>query len=80
MNEVAYQQKIYMFISKTFGDDVKHIVEFTDGCSSQFRSRHTTLDLSYARKDFGVNIQRLYFETSHGKGPSDGEGRVKKVL
>ena len=42
--------------------------EFTDGCASQYKSRHCFGDLSFGKVDFGYEIIRNYFETSHAKG------------
>ena len=35
-------------------------------------------DLSYGLKNGKINLQRNYFGSCHGKGPSDGEGGVVK--
>ena len=51
-------------------------IEFNDGCAAQFESI----------KSFGLFSKRsihtdtVYFESSHGKGPSDGVGGVIKSL
>ena len=42
--------------------------EFTDGCASQYKSRHCFGNLSFGKVDFGYEIIRNYFETSHAKG------------
>lgn len=52
--------------------------EFTDGCASQYKSRHCFGDLSFGKVDFGYEIIRNYFETSHAKGVQDAaEGLIK---
>ena len=48
--------------------------EWTDGCSSQYKSRHCMGDVSHSIADFGFPTIRNYFETSHAKGPQDGAG------
>ncbi|XP_063425376.1 uncharacterized protein LOC134708659 [Mytilus trossulus] len=54
---------------------VDHMHEFTDGCSSQYKSRHCLGSLSTAIPDFGYKIfHRHFFETSHAKGPQDAAG------
>ncbi|CAG2251770.1 MAO [Mytilus edulis] len=53
---------------KSINYDMKTMHEFTDGCATQYKSRHCFGDLSYAKQDFGFNIVRNYFETSHAKG------------
>lgn len=46
---------------------VKMMHEWTDGGSTQYKSRHSVAD-------FGYPTIRNYFETSHAKGPQDGAG------
>ena len=43
------------------------IHEFTDGCAGQYKSEHTFAD-------FGCQIDRHFFETSHAKGEQDAAG------
>lgn len=58
--------------------DVKTVHEYTDGCASQYKSRHCVGDISYSKKDFGYNTVRNYFETSHAKGTQDAAGGLIK--
>jgi len=53
---------------------VKMMHEWTDGCSTQYKSRHCMGDTSHSVADFGFPTIRNYFETSHAKGPQDGPG------
>ena len=46
------------------GYKVELLHEFTDGCSAQYKSRHTIGDLSYSQDDLGYNTCRNIFETS----------------
>ena len=49
--------------------------EFTDGCSSQCKSRHCLGDLSFETTEYGYKVfHRNFFETSHAKGPQDAAG------
>jgi hypothetical protein len=44
----------------------------TDGCSSQYKSRHCLGDLSFATTEYGYKVfHRNFFKTSHAKGPQD---------
>ena len=58
------------------GVEIVRDIEFNDGCAAQFKSI----------KSFGlfskrsIHTDRVYFESSHGKGPSDGVGGVIKSL
>ena len=53
---------------------VNKVHEFTDGCSAQYKSKHTFGDLSYCLADFGCQVDRHFFETSHAKGEQDAAG------
>ncbi|XP_014676865.1 PREDICTED: uncharacterized protein LOC106816757 [Priapulus caudatus] len=58
--------------------NLKHEVQFTDGCSSQYKSRLPFRHISEAVALFGVPITRCFFGSRHGKGPSDGVTGVVK--
>ena len=53
-----------------------HDIEFNDGCSLQFKGIRA-LWLFDHRK---LKTDRIFFETVHGKGPSDGLGGVVKSV
>lgn len=55
-----------------------HEVQYTDGCSVQYKSFGPFSDLSLAQEDFGFTITRCFFGSGHGKGPSDGESALIK--
>jgi hypothetical protein len=55
-----------------------HIIQFTDGCSAQYKSKGPFLDISNGCRDFGCLFERNFFGSRHGKGPSDGESAVVK--
>ena len=60
---------------------VNKLHEFTDGCAAQYKSRHCIGDLSCCLFDYGFQIQRSYFETSHAKGEQDAAGaNIKQKL
>jgi hypothetical protein len=58
--------------------DIAHEVHFTDGCSSQYKSKGPFYDISLAINDYGFTLERCFFGSRHGKGPSDGESAVVK--
>lgn len=59
--------------SITYPTETMH--EFTDGCQSQYKSRHCMGTVAHACEDLGYNtLIPNYFETSHGKGPQDAAG------
>lgn len=53
---------------------VDKIHEFTDGCAGQYKSKHTFGHLSCCLADFGCQIDRHFFETSHAKGEQNAAG------
>jgi hypothetical protein len=55
---------------------INHDIEFNDGCSSQYKSIRAFW--LFAKRN--IKTDRIYFERSHGKGPSDGVGRVTKAV
>ncbi|CAC5378511.1 unnamed protein product [Mytilus coruscus] len=60
---------------KSINCEISVMHEFTDGCSSQYKSRHCMGDVSYSCSDFGyAKILPNYFETSHARGPQDAAG------
>ena len=57
---------------------IDNVLQWTDGCAAQYKSKGPFSDVSHAIVDFGVTIQRSFFGSRHGKGPSDGEAAVIK--
>lgn len=45
------------------------IVSFSDGPPTQYKNRINFVDCSHAPSDFGVEAERHYFGSRHGKGP-----------
>ena len=66
------------FIKETRQINVISQVQFTDGCSCQYKSREPFSDISMSQSELGHNVVRNYFGSRHGKGPSDREGGVIK--
>ena len=57
---------------------VEHVIQWTDGCSAQYKSKGPFSDILCALTDFGCTLERNFFGSRHGKGPSDGESAVVK--
>ena len=53
-------------------------IQYSDGCACQYKSTIPFCDVSYAEEDFGFPVEKYYYGSRHGKGPSDGEGAVIK--
>ena len=70
--------KAQELIDKYLKDEIKEPVvkvnKFTHGCAAQYKSRHCVGDLSCCLADFGYQINRNNFETSHAKGEQDAAG------
>lgn len=61
------------------GSNVDTMVEFTDGCSAQYKSKTCMGTSTYLCEQHGYNLfTRNYFETSHAKGPQDAAGGLLK--
>jgi hypothetical protein len=65
-------------LSQTRGITINREIQLTDGCAAQYKSKTPFCDLSHAIEDFGFPIERHYYGSRHGKGPSDGAGAVVK--
>ena len=58
--------------------NIDKYIQFTDGATSQYKSKGPFLDISYSKEDFRCELDRNFFGSRHGKGPSDGESAVVK--
>ena len=67
------QQSIIEYL-KSINYPIKTVHEFTDGCASQYKSRHCFGSLNVAAKELGVPYIRNFYETAHAKGPQDAAG------
>ena len=73
-----FVQETVEHIKETKQINIISQVQFTDGCSCQYKSRGPFSDISMSQSELGHNVVRNYFGSRHGKGPSDGEGGVIK--
>jgi hypothetical protein len=63
----------------SIGCAVSRMIEYTDGCSSQYKSKTCMGVCSYLCEKLGYSqFERNYFETSHAKGPQDAAGGLLK--
>lgn len=60
------------------GLTIDHVIQWTDGCAAQYKSKGPFADIACALEDYGCTFERNYFGSRHGKGPSDGESAVVK--
>ena len=78
-NAVFHFTKLAMeHLQLTRGLSLKTIIQWTDGCCSQYKSKGPFSDISCALGDFNCTLERHFFGSRHGKGPSDGESAVIK--
>ena len=74
----AFFSKTVEFLRVSRGVSFAKVFEFTDGCSSQYKSRGPLVDISFGYEDFRVTRERVCFGSCHGKGPCDAAGGVVK--
>ena len=65
-------------LKNTRGLSPSQIVQWSDGCAVQYKSKGPFVDIAASHLDHGITIQRSYFGARHGKGPYDGEAAVVK--
>ena len=58
--------------------NLRHVIQWTDGCAAQYKSKGPFADISFANEDFDCTWERNFFGSRHGKGASDGESAVVK--
>ena len=75
-NHFTYQiQKMISEYLESISYNTEVMHEFTDGCQTQYKSRHCMAYISESCSRLKCKqIVRNYFESSHGKGPQDAAG------
>ena len=73
-----FQKHLIIFLTNRF--NIKRIIYFSDGPSSQYKNCKNFINLCHHKVDFGVDAEWHFFATSHGKGPCDGVGGTIKRL
>ena len=61
------------------GLKIKREVHISDGAASQYKSRTPFADVACSNEDYGFPVEKHFFGSRHGKGPSDGETGVVKT-
>ncbi|PIK36573.1 hypothetical protein BSL78_26595 [Apostichopus japonicus] len=74
----AFQQVVCQHLTLARKLPVTRLYRYSDGCSSQYKSKGPISDISYSIEDYGFPIQHNFSGTRHGKGASDGESAVVK--
>ena len=66
-------------LKKRMKDSLKRVILWSDGCSSQFRSKYVLALMTHFHKS--VQLEWHYNEAHHGKGSMDGvDRRIKRVV
>ena len=55
------------------GLTVSHVIQWTDGCAAQYKSRGPFADITHSMEDLDATLERNFYGSRHGKGASDGE-------
>ena len=63
---------------KSISYPLRTVHEYTHGCAAQYKSRHCFGSLNIAADNFGCDIIRTFYETSHAKGPQGAAGGFLK--
>ena len=60
------------------GLTISHVIQWPNGCSSQYKSKGPFADIARSLEDLDTTLERNFYSSRHGKGPSDGECAVVK--
>lgn len=71
--------RIIQNIEEFHGVKIKKVIEFTDGCSSQYKCRKFFGWLAERKIEDNPKLMRIYWESGHGKSKGDGAGGTIKV-
>lgn len=75
-----FNKKMIRHLKEIFGDNIKKLIFFSDGCAAQYKNKHNFTNMLYYHSDFNVKAEWHFFATSHGKGACDGVGGTVKRL
>lgn len=73
-NAIYFYNKFIINHLKGIGLPMKHVHNWSDGPSSQFKNQYNFTNLLFHKEDYGVKADWNLFATSHGKGENDGVG------
>ena len=81
------QHAVHLFVGRAIemlvkdGVRVTKLIQFTDGCACQYKSKTNFADVSHSKEDFSIASEKHFFGSRHGKGPCDREiGVLKKTI
>ena len=60
---------------------ITNLVQFTDGCASQYKGKNSFIDASLSFQDHGIPMEKHFYGSRHGKAPCDAEiGTLKRQV
>jgi len=70
-----FNSQLVKFLKSEFGvENVKKLINFSDGAGSQYKNKYNFINLVHHRDDFSVDAEWNFFAMSHGKEACDGVG------
>ena len=81
MHQHAIEQLLehYKPLFDAQGHPIEHVHIWSDGCAGQFKNRREFFWLTTGRTKYGLWMTHNFFQSCHGKGPSDSEAGVCKT-
>lgn len=73
----TFQTHLIRHIKATI-PEVKKIIYYSDGASSQYKNKKNFANICNHKKDFGLDCEWHFFASSHGKNACDGVGGTTK--
>lgn len=73
-----HSKKHLVYGIKNVAPDVKKIVYFSDGASSQYKNKKNFVNVCHHLSDFCVEPEWNFFASCHGKNACDGIGGTTK--
>ena len=67
-----YTVVVTVHVWNTHGTTGENIVQWTDGCASQYKSKGPVVDILCGLEDFGYTSEQNFFRSKHTMGLSDG--------
>ena len=74
---ICFQNFIVQYCQQYFPER-KNLEYYSDGCTSEYKNCTNFLHLCKYKKLYDVNVQWVFFATSHGKSPCDALGGTLK--
>jgi hypothetical protein len=71
---------LYKYYSMMYPGRFKDIIDYSDGCPEQYKSKYASYEMTYICRDLGIDSYfKCYPPTAQFKGPSDSSGNDTKI-